>query len=224
MQASSPTGPWTDHVIGACVEVPGCEPNGSFIGNGNDQNPAPYINEDGSVTMLWRSINYTKGSGQSYYAAASAPKWSGPYTWHTENLFPTFSYCHIEDGFMYKNKRGWHALFHSDCEWPQGHKAGGAAGGHGYSVDGKEWTFHPKNAYNNNVSLTDGSSWALGRRERPKLIFDADGNPTHLVNGVTLRGTANGCKDGDHSFTFVQPIGQGKSSSVSRSMQVSPIA
>lgn len=79
MKAASPVGPWTDRVIGACVDVPGCEPNGSFPGNGNDQNPAPYVNKDGSVTMLWRSINYTKGSGQSYYAAASAPRWAGPY-------------------------------------------------------------------------------------------------------------------------------------------------
>jgi hypothetical protein len=47
--------------------------------------------------MLWRSINYSKASGQSYYARATAPMWSGPYAWHTENLFPAFSYCHIED-------------------------------------------------------------------------------------------------------------------------------
>ena len=54
-------------------------------------NPAPYINSDGSVFMLWRSINYTKGSGQSYYAIATAPAWSGPFTWNTENIFPSFS-------------------------------------------------------------------------------------------------------------------------------------
>eukprot|EP01043_Picozoa_sp_COSAG02_P000668 COSAG02_NODE_13_length_57813_cov_14.298276_2_plen_352_part_00 len=65
LKASSPDGPWTDAVIGACKDVPGCEPHGAYPGNGNDQNPAPFINADGSVTMLWRSINYTKGSGQS---------------------------------------------------------------------------------------------------------------------------------------------------------------
>ena len=144
------------------------------------------------------------------------------YTWHTENLFPAFSYCHIEDGFLYKNKRGWHALFHSDCEWPQGHMAGGAAGGHAYSTDGKNWTFHPTNAYNNNVTLTDGSEWELARRERPKLIFDAAGIPTHLVNGVTLRGAANGCESGDHSFTFVQPIAQTRVVDADPSVQLGP--
>jgi hypothetical protein len=77
-----------------------------------------------------------------------------------------------------------------------------------YVADGISWSFHPQNAYNNNVTLTAGSSWRLSRRERPKLILDASGNPTHLVNGVSRRGAANGCKDGDHSFTFIQPIAQ----------------
>ena len=65
MKSSSPDGPWSDTIIGACKDVPECEPNSTYPGNGNDQNPAPLINADGSVTMLWRSINYTKGSGQS---------------------------------------------------------------------------------------------------------------------------------------------------------------
>ena len=64
----------------------------------------------------------------------------------------------------YKNKRGWHALFHSDCQ--KGSTAGGAAGGHGYSADGKTWEFHPMNAYDNVLKLADGTTWTLNRRER----------------------------------------------------------
>ena len=104
---------------------------------------------------------------------------------------------------MYKNSRGWHALFHSDCEG----NSGGAAGGHAYSKDGKRWTFHQKNAYNNTVVLTNGTTWKLARRERPKLVVDpATGMMTHLVNGVGLPG------DCDHTFTFIQPIGGPKGS------------
>jgi hypothetical protein len=155
LRSSSPDGPWVDTVIGACDAVPGCEPHGTSPGNGNDQNPAPYINADGSVTMLWRSINYTKGSGQSYYALASASSWDGPFNWETANIFPDFSFCHIEDGHLYRNKRGWHAIFHSDC-----HKlstAKGAAGGHAWSRDGTHWTFHEKNCYSNKVTLQNGN-------------------------------------------------------------------
>lgn len=64
----------------------------------------------------------------------------------------------------YKNKRGWHALFHSDCQ--AGSTARGAAGGHGYSADGKAWAFNSMNAYSNIVKLTDGTEWTLSRRER----------------------------------------------------------
>ena len=132
-------------------------------------NPAPLLDpSNGSIKMLWRSISYAPGSGQSFYAAAEAPAWNGPYTWHTQNLFPRFAWCHIEDGFLYQTKRGFHALFHSDCE----KTSGGAAGGHAYSLDGVHWVFHPRNAYDNNVTLSSGEVWSLSRRERPKLILD----------------------------------------------------
>ena len=102
LRATSPSGPWQSHVLlnGNCSDVPGCMPHDQKPGNGNDLNPAPYMLANGSVKMLWRSINYTKGSGQSYYALASAPAWRGPFEWSTTNLFPDFAWCHIEDGEM----------------------------------------------------------------------------------------------------------------------------
>jgi hypothetical protein len=60
----------------------------------------------------------------------------------------------------------------------------------------------------------------LPMRLRPKLILDKAGNPTHLINGISRPGAANGCIAsnncpnpadhfcGDHTFTFVQPIAQ----------------
>lgn len=192
-------GPWSATDIGPCDKVPGCEKTPHYPGNGNDMNPTAVVLADGSVKMLWRSICYPC-KGQSYYALAHAPSIDGPYTWETDNIFPRFKDCHIEDGFLYRNRRGWHALFHSDCEGT----SGGAAGGHGFSVDGVSWTLHPHNAYDNTVVYEDsGPSVKLTRRERPKLIFDAEtGRPTHLVNGVSLP-SKDQC---DHTFTFVQPI------------------
>ena len=207
LRSDSPLGPWENKVVGSCQNVPGCETNATYPGNGNDMNPTSFVfANNGSVKMLWRSIDYTPGSGQSYIAAASAPHWSGPFTWDTTNIFPEFSWCHIEDGHLYRNKRGWHALFHSDCE----KRAGGAAGGHAWSRDGSTWTFHPRNAYNNRVQLTNGQEWVLNRRERPKIILGKDGEITHLLNGVSLPGVANECGPysgaQDHVFTFVQPV------------------
>eukprot|EP00040_Diaphanoeca_grandis_P016733 m.86708 g.86708 ORF g.86708 m.86708 type:complete len:403 (-) comp25991_c0_seq2:154-1362(-) len=201
LRSKSVEGPWDDVDIAPCDKVPECEPNPStkWPGAGNDMNPAPLIDTSGSVSLLWRAINYSS-SGQSYYALASAPKWNGVYTFNTSNIFPEYNSCHIEDGFAYKNKHGFHAMFHSDCEGT----SGGAAGGHAYSIDGTNWILHPKNAYNNTITLNNGTVWTLSRRERPKLIINAEGEITHISNGISL--SHNKCPNGDHSFTFVQPI------------------
>ena len=213
LRSASPLGPWEDRVIGACDAVPGCAKNATYRGNGNDLNPAPVQLGQGQgqgqgqqagpgeVLMLWRSIDYSS-KGQSYYARATAPVWSGPYTWSTTNLFPGFADCHIEDGHVYRTRRGVHALFHSDCEGV----SGGAAGGHAFSADGGlTWTLHPRNAYNRTVALRGGGAWQLSRRERPKLITGADGEITHLINGVSLPGQC------DHTFTLVTPIASASS-------------
>jgi hypothetical protein len=54
------------------------------------------------------------------------------------------------------------------------------------------------------VTLTNGTVAELARRERPKLIFDSAGAPTHLVSGAAWGGAA---ADGDATFTFIQPLG-----------------
>lgn len=72
------------------------------------------------------------------------------------------------------------------------------------SVDGVSWTLSPVNAFCRNVTLTNGTVAQFARRERPKLIFDSTGAPTHLISGAAWGGaTANG----DATFTFIQPLG-----------------
>lgn len=58
----------------------------------------------------------------------------------------------------------------------------GWAGGHAYSRDGLNWSQWTR-CYNTSVALTDGTTVNFPRRERPKLLFDKDGTPTHLYNG-----------------------------------------
>ena len=71
------------------------------------------------------------------------------------------------------------------------------------SADGISWALSPVNAFCRNVSLTNGSVAELARRERPKLIFDASGAPTHLVSSAAWGGAA---ANGDATFTFIQPL------------------
>ena len=208
-------GPWASLDIGNCSDLPGCTQCG-------DTNPAPVISDrDGSVRLMWRGSG--KGWTTSVMLAASAPRWQGPYAFETTNLFPNFTHTHIEDAHMwlqelpgtgdeYGNSSSssssssssnvtWHAIFHSDVE----NACGGAGGGHAWSEDGVAWTFSPFNAYCNTVDLTNGSTVTLRQRERPHLLTDERGWPTHLTNGCGWLG------DCDRTFTFVQGIASSSS-------------
>ena len=59
----------------------------------------------------------------------------------------------------------------------------GWAGGHAYSRDGLVWSAWTR-CYNTSVLLTNGQVVETNRRERPKLLFDDEGYPTHLYNGA----------------------------------------
>jgi hypothetical protein len=50
---------------------------------------------------------------------------------------------------------------------------------------GGAWHFQEnKLAYDGWVQFGDGTGWMASRRERPKLLLDADGRPTHLYSTV----------------------------------------
>jgi hypothetical protein len=136
---------------------------------------------------------------------ASASSWNSQYHWAVDNIFAgqaDATHTHVEDAHMWlapagsANPGSYHAVFHSDAE----HNSGGAACGHGYSVDGVRWTFSSFNACNHTVQLRNGSTITLRQRERPHLVMDQHGTPIVLTNGAGWKG------DCDHVFTFAQPI------------------
>ena len=45
-------------------------------------------------------------------------------------------------------------------------------------------TDRPTDAYDSKLRFADGSAIKVGRRERPSLVFDEHGQPTHLITGV----------------------------------------
>lgn len=93
-----------------------------------------------------------------------------------------------------------HALFHDHTSF----------GGHAYSRDGVTWTYSDVPAFGNNVSFVGGSVISMQRRERPHIIFDANGYISHLVNGVqpppTSRKSPPTGAWNDFVYTLVQPV------------------
>eukprot|EP01079_Euglenida_sp_SAG-EU17-18_P006966 gene6966-6623_t len=87
--------------------------------------------------------------------------------------------CSVEDPFLYRDSNGnFHAIFHN---WVFHDPP---VGSHAYSRDGRSWTMSESVTYNTTVFYKDGSNDTYHRRERPHLIFDDQGQPAYLTNGV----------------------------------------
>jgi hypothetical protein len=116
-----------------------------------------------------------------------------------------------EDPFLYVDHRGsWHVLAHS---W--NHTDDFDISGHYFSPDGLSWTASTTQPFGHTAELTDGSVLEMRTRERPKLLFDSSGRPTHLFNGINTNSycpsPASSCKTTrgyDWDYTFVQPLAQ----------------
>ena len=75
-------------------------------------------------------------------------------------------------------------------------------GAHAYSADGGRSWVDTGIAFNLTVDYTDGTSTTFIQRERPHIVLNEKGEPSHLTSGVTysLLPTLPTC-------TIVQPIG-----------------
>ena len=122
------------------------------------------------------------------------------------NLFPDLPAPGREDGFVWQRDDGtFHAIFHGmtrqnltwackgqpsslfpgalkvlPCPEPRFHPSPWV-GRHAWSRDGRTWAYSPRPAFGSTVRFTDGTSASYARRERPHLVLDDHGNPTHLV-------------------------------------------
>ena len=84
----------------------------------------------------------------------------------------------------------------------------------------------PTEPYSNVVRYTDGTEQTFSTIERPKLFFNKDGVPTHLINGVSPVYPCHSCGGGpkgqgwccwcklttglDYTYTLMQPLGPGR--------------
>lgn len=157
--ANSPFGPWTP-----VVDVPQPDCN----------NPTQWRHGNGTwflvcnVTQLYTGANVT---GPWRHVTGIAMK-------GTPGIF--------EDPFLFIDVRGhWHVLFHTytlTCDTPRCDPT--SISGHSFSRDGLTWHSSCVQPYFNTANVTDGTVVTMSTRERPKLLFNAAGEPTHLFNGV----------------------------------------
>ena len=160
----------------------------------NGSNLPPYVFPNGTVVVAFKNI-------PNGLRIVTAPTWRGPYTTRTRNnseiiLDGKPKGLSIEDFNLWfdAKRRRWHCLLH---QYERKHLA---PGGFAYtrSENLLEWEFGPP-AYNYTLAMTDGRTFTPTHRERPKLLFDTNGEPQYLFNGVATAAYGK-------TYTVVQPI------------------
>ena len=176
-----------------------------------EQNPGPYLWENGTMTMWYRGDGgrtSTPCSGEvigvQHCANATAKCEAGA---AGNQVFDHTA----EDPSVFVDARGrYHMLVNA---LPGGCQPKSIQGGHSWSLDGVTWSEPRVGAYNGTVQFTDGTSMTCGRRERPQMIQDAAGVPLAMTAGATgcpAFTSAGGVeyKGGGDCFTIIQRMAQ----------------
>lgn len=163
-------------------------------------NPSPVVHPNGTLFLFCTWSLRASRSG-----SARGP-WGPPMAVQP----PSSAARHPEDPFLWIDARGnYHVLYHTWSALPYPSMA---ISGHGFSVDGANWTFSPTEPYSNVIVQSDGTVQRFATLERPKLLFtDAASphTPTHLINGASslwLNGT-DPCAPCGHCSHCKQTLG-----------------
>ncbi|MFS0726681.1 glycoside hydrolase family protein [Paenibacillus sp. 1P07SE] len=142
-------------------------------------NPAPWIREDGSVLLVYKSA--ADQQDLLRFGIARAPHPTGPYERASEEPIFRFDETgdHIEDGYIWwsAGKRRYELIMK---DMKGGLSGELHAGVHAYSADGLSWTLsQPPKAYSRRVRWDDGSVTVQASFERPQLLLE-NGEPAYL--------------------------------------------
>ncbi len=199
--SKNPNGPWVrrDQPI---LET---KPNSfySFL----TSNPAPWINEDGSVVMLFKSRAYNKTQEFPFQTnmmigVATAPDFEGPYTVSgDEPIFGIDKMGVVEDPYLWKDKSGYHIIAKDmRAAIVKEYHAGILA----HSKDAIHWTVDESPlAYSRNIKWDDGHKQVMGQLERASGLIE-DGILTHLFF-ATMDGPG-GFENSTKSWNMVVPL------------------
>lgn len=153
-------------------------------------NPAPFIEEDGSVLLVYKSwtrhatdyyANKKPGEINQLLGVARADHYLGEYKRLSNNhIFNDVSIpFNSEDPFIWKQDGKYHMLAKI---FEVGEQLIGEAGGGFYatSTDGIDWKINENgSAWSRAINWKNGTTTNFNRVERPQLLFK-NGKPTHI--------------------------------------------
>jgi hypothetical protein len=169
--APSPAGPWSRRRI--------LEPRSSGWDGTYVTNPAPVVEADGSITLIYKALNDDRSGFHLSHGVARADSYEGEYERVREE--PFLAETHLEDPYCWRADDRYHLLL-KDFEGDYADE--GNDGVYAWTTDvTAELTVEPGSAYSTRMTLADGSTPPVNRRERPQVLFE-DGEPTHLYTAV----------------------------------------
>jgi hypothetical protein len=201
--APGPEGPWSTPVP---IDKPLDDAVPPFLNQhewpNRNTNIVLSIQPDGSMVGLWRRCcspppryRPVGGGSASVIFSVHATDWRNVSTWRASGrpVLPELAANGYEDPHIYKDpapsRTGvFHSVFHDMVGgWHQPEFNNTRVGAHAYSSDGGHTWVDTGVAFNLSVRFTDGSETAFIQRERPHMLLNEQGQPTHLVSGVTYR-------------------------------------
>lgn len=199
--ADSPAGPWTR------LDQPILEPRPGEWDGAITSNPAPVIDDDGSVLLIYKSapVPYPERNENRalHFGVARASHYFGPYERINDGRKVRIDGLDddekIEDPCIWKTGDTYHMIAKIFSERLTGQRE---AGFYATSKDGIHWAAGtPAKAYDRTVHFQDGTSREHKKLERPQVLVQ-DGKPTHLYFG-----TAD--PDWDEIYNLVIPLQAG---------------
>ena len=197
--STSPYGPWKRRDKPALETKPGTFY--SFL----TSNPSPWINEDGSVDLIFKSRAYEDTfpfQSKMKIGIAKAPGINGPFeVLVDEPIFSSENFGVVEDPFVWKDKNGYHLIAKDQYgditgKWHSGVLA--------HSEDAIHWQLDKEPlAYEREVLWSDGTTIEMGQLERPFGLIE-NGVLTHLFF-ATMDGEG-GFNNSTKSWNMVIPL------------------
>ena len=168
-------------------------------------NPSPWINDDGSVKLIFKSRRYNDTfpyQSSMTIGLATAPHFEGPYTVvGDEPIFGKDRFGEVEDPYLWRDDAGYHLIAKDMNATLAGqHHAGILA----HSEDAETWTLDESPlAYSRTIRWDDGTTVDMGQLERPFGLLQ-DGKLTHLF--FAAMDGPGGFGNGTRTWNMVVPL------------------
>jgi len=179
----------------------------------SENNPAAHILPNGTVVLVYRAnaCNASAPTHGEHLGVAVADHWSAEFVRDDGFIMapedPAVSHgTNNEDPFLFALPDGsWHIVSHQQSAGNLcGTKdAGSSCGAHFWARNPHgPWTMSPEAVYDENVTLVNGSAARFQTRQRPQLVFAADGSyrPLFLFTSGSFDGSNDNLAITTHTY------------------------